>query len=57
MSIRDLPDDIEALQAIIREQAAARAADRAELDQPVQDCSSSAWRSRRSKRGWRVSCA
>lgn len=33
MSIRDLPNDIEALRAIIREQEAARAADRAELDQ------------------------
>ena len=33
MSIRDLPDDIEALRAIIREVEAARAADRAELDQ------------------------
>ena len=33
MSIRDLPDDIEALRAIIREHEAARAADQVELDQ------------------------
>ena len=33
MSIRDLPDDIEALRAIIREHEAARVADRVELDQ------------------------